>query len=49
METPYDLAILGLVNASVIYATNNDQELSEISIANPNQRPYDEIIQEAIR
>lgn len=44
----YDTVNFWANTASVIYAINNDKELSEIAINNPDQRPYDEIIQEAI-
>lgn len=44
----YNTINFWLNSAAIVYGLNNDKELSEISIPNPNQRPYDEIIQEAI-
>lgn len=47
-DIPYNIVISRLNNLATLYALNNNKELSEILINNPNQRPYDEIIQEAI-
>lgn len=47
-DPAYDSINFWLNSAAVVYGLINDKELSEIAINNPNQRPYDEIIQEAI-